>query len=121
MTDEFNILAADDDAGILELLKDSLSRDYTMHLAPDGAIALNIFREKKIDMIILDISMPKMNGIDVIRNIRENDDVAIVVISGADDNSVQDSLLAGANFVLRKPFNLSHLHSLTKVVADSRR
>ena len=72
------ILIAEDDANIrLGLLATLESEGYAVTAASDGAQALKLFPQDKFDCVILDVMMPKMNGFDVCRELRERETIAV--------------------------------------------
>ena len=102
-----NILIAEDDADIVELLSLYLSSEgYTIFSAENGLRVLDIIGSTKIDLAILDIMMPEMNGYDVLRRIRENYNFPVIILSARELDS--DRILGlnlGADAYLTKPFN----------------
>lgn len=102
-----NILIAEDDADIVELLSLYLTGEgYTVFPAENGLLALEIVESTKIDLAILDIMMPEMNGYDVLRRIRENDNFPVIILSAKDlDTDRILGLNLGADAYLTKPFN----------------
>ncbi len=99
------LLVIDDDAAVTELLALLLkSHGYdvsTVNSGPDGII---ILREKKIDLVVLDLMMPDMDGWDVCRKVRSFSNVPIIVLSALNDPSMIASILdTGADDYLVKP------------------
>lgn len=102
-----NILIAEDDADIVELLSLYLTGEgYTVFSAENGLQALEITESAKIDLAILDIMMPEMNGYDVLRRIRENYNFPVIILSAKElDTDRILGLNLGADAYLTKPFN----------------
>jgi len=103
------ILVADDDEGLRGLLSKSLARaGYTIITAPDGAAAEVLAREKRPDIVLLDILMPRKNGVEVLKELAaEMPEMGIIMISGGDDEeTARDCLNLGAVDYISKPFNL---------------
>jgi class 3 adenylate cyclase len=103
------ILAVDDVAENLEILQMRLeSRGYEVVLAADGEAALAAVREQLPDLILLDIMMPKMDGIEVTRRLKADKSLPfipiILVTAKADDKDVVAGLDAGGDDYLTKPF-----------------
>jgi adenylate cyclase len=103
------ILAVDDVAENLEILQMRLeSRGYEVVLAADGEAALAAVREQLPDLILLDIMMPKMDGIEVARRLKADASLPfipiILVTAKADDRDVVAGLEAGGDDYLTKPF-----------------
>ena len=87
--DKLKILVVDDESRMRKLVRDFLVRqDYEVLEAGDGEEALDIFyREKDIALLILDVMMPKMNGWEVCREVRENSKVPIIMLTAKSDES----------------------------------
>ncbi len=117
-----NILIVEDDLDISNLLKIYLeSRDFAVQSALDGVLGLDAFKSSKFDLVILDIMMPRLDGYEVIRQIRETDvSTPILVISAKSE--VNDKILGlnfGADDYIVKPFD--PLEVLARVSALLRR
>ena len=106
------ILVVDDELSICELLYEFLSQQgYQVITATNGEEAISKFEENRPNMIILDIKMPGMSGIDVLRKIKEMDrDTGVIMLSAFGDfNSIQEALQMGANYYMQKPMELERL------------
>lgn len=106
--DKLKILVVDDESRMRKLVRDFLvKQDFEVLEAGDGEEALDIFYEKKdIALIILDVMMPKMNGWDVCREIRETSKVPIIMLTAKGDES--DELMGfnlGVDEYIAKPFS----------------
>ena len=102
-----NILICDDERDIVSALKIYLSNpDYNLYEAYNGAEALEIIGKERIDLILLDIMMPKMDGLDAMARIRANSDIPIILLTakGEDADKIL-GLTAGADDYITKPFN----------------
>jgi two-component system OmpR family response regulator len=106
---------ADDDADIRGLIRISCVKaglDVVAE-AGDGRAALEAVIRERPDLVILDVSMPEMSGLDVCRRIREQSDLAdvriLVLSASVDDNAVRLGLDAGATDYVAKPFSLREL------------
>jgi len=118
----FNIGLAEDDVKIASLVKTGLEEhNYNVTTIPDGLEALHTFQEGKFDLLILDIMMPGMNGIEVCRQIRQtNKEVPILMLTAL--GSIDDKVLglnSGADDYLVKPFHFKEL--LARIEAMVRR
>ncbi|MGG7464025.1 MULTISPECIES: response regulator [unclassified Plantibacter] len=115
------ILIADDDPQILRALRITLgARGYDVVTAPDGAEALRQATEHRPDLLILDLGMPGIGGIDVIHGVRGWSAVPILVVSGRTDSADKvDALDAGADDYVTKPFAIDEL--LARIRALTRR
>ena len=105
--EKLKILVVDDESRMRKLVRDFLVRqDYEVLEAGDGEEALDIFyREKDIALLILDVMMPKMNGWEVCREVRENSKVPIIMLTAKSDES--DELMGfdlGVDEYISKPF-----------------
>lgn len=106
--DKLKILVVDDESRMRKLVCDFLVRqNYDVLEAGDGEEALDLFyKEKKIALIILDVMMPKMNGWEVCREIRETSKVPIIMLTAKSDES--DELMGfdlGVDEYITKPFS----------------
>ena len=106
--EKLKILVVDDESRMRKLVRDFLVRqDYEVLEAGDGEEALDIFyREKDIALLILDVMMPKMNGWEVCREVRENSKVPIIMLTAKRDES--DELMGfdlGVDEYISKPFS----------------
>ncbi|MEY8421440.1 response regulator transcription factor [Lachnospiraceae bacterium 38-14] len=106
--DKIKILVVDDESRMRKLVKDFLIRNnFDVAEAADGEEALDLFyKDKEIALIILDVMMPKMNGWDVCREIRETSKVPIIMLTAKGDES--DELLGfemGVDEYISKPFS----------------
>jgi two-component system KDP operon response regulator KdpE len=115
------ILIADDDPQILRALRITLSaRGYEVVTAADGREALRAATDKHPDLIVLDLGMPGLTGIEVIEAVRGWSQVPILVVSGRSDSLDKvDALDAGADDYVTKPFAADEL--LARIRALSRR
>lgn len=106
--DKLKILVVDDESRMRKLVRDFLMRQgYEVLEAGDGEAALDIFyADKDIDLLILDVMMPKMNGWEVCREIRETSKVPIIMLTAKSDES--DELMGfelGVDEYISKPFS----------------
>ena len=105
------VLVVDDDPIIRKMLtRFLLARDFEVETAADGQEALDALRRGGIDVVLLDIEMPKLNGLEVLERFQiEGIDVGIIMISGADETAARKSLQMGASDFVVKPFDLDYL------------
>ncbi|MDD6301849.1 MAG: response regulator transcription factor [Bacillales bacterium] len=107
-----NILVVDDEKYIRELFKIRLEAyGYTVTVASDGEEALDIFYSKKFDMIIIDIMMPKLNGIEFINQIRKDGyNTPAIIVSARDQlETKKESFLVGVDDYMVKPIEFDEL------------
>ncbi|HEX4046361.1 MAG TPA: response regulator [Elusimicrobiota bacterium] len=106
------ILVVDDDRGVLDTLRRFLTeKGYEVGVASDGLAALPLLKRLRPHLVLLDIDMPKMNGIETLRRIREIDGrVGVMMITGNDTIEAMERCQEyGAYDYLLKPFNLPYL------------
>lgn len=117
----FNILLAEDDDDIVGLLKLYLENEgFFVHRAKDGVEACEIFDAQKVDIAIVDIMMPRMNGYELTKYIRGKSNIPIIILSAAQLDS--DKILGlnlGADDYMVKPFN--PLELIARINANLRR
>ena len=110
------ILLVDDDLGLVELLKEGLEDlSFEVMTASNGLEALEVMKEGKIDCLVTDITMPGMNGVELVRNIREkNQHLPVFFITGYMDYP-RDVLNAfHPQAVIFKPFDIEEAALLVK-------
>ncbi|WP_077326367.1 response regulator transcription factor [Virgibacillus siamensis] len=105
------ILIVEDDKEISELVTSHLKQEsYTVFTAFDGEGALQLFENAKIDLVLLDLMLPKLNGIEFLKKIRETSFVPVLIIS-AKESDLDKSLGLGfgADDYISKPFSVMEL------------
>jgi two-component system KDP operon response regulator KdpE len=115
------ILVVDDEPQITRVLRTTLSsHGYEIRVANDAEAALDVFSDWPPELIITDLSMPNMSGIDLTRKIRGKSEVPIIVLSvKGEERTKIEALDAGADDYVTKPFNMNEL--LARVRANLRR
>jgi two-component system KDP operon response regulator KdpE len=115
------VLIVDDEPQILRALRINLTaRQYEVVTAADGTAALRASAEDRPDLIVLDLGLPDIDGVQVIRQLRTWTPVPIVVLSGrAESRDKVDALDAGADDYVTKPFSIDEL--LARIRAVTRR
>ena len=112
-----NILVVDDDSGIVEILTGFLQElDYQVECAGDGVEALAWLDVKDFDLILTDINMPVMGGMELIKRVKSRDQVpAIIVITAyASVQSAIEAVKFGVYDYIDKPFNLDNVSNVVK-------
>lgn len=115
------ILVVDDESQITRVLRRSLAAHrYEVRVAADGETALDTFHDFHPDLIITDLSMPEMSGIELCREIRKTSKIPIIVLSVKGEEKTKVAALdAGADDYVTKPFGMDEL--LARVRAAFRR
>ncbi len=114
--DNKNILVVDDDREIVRAIALNLeSEGYTVFKAYDGLEALDLAMTKEIHLVIIDVMMPKLDGLSAIMKIRERKNLPIIVLSAKSENSDKViGLSMGADDYITKPFNPMELTARVK-------
>lgn len=117
----YQILIADDEAEIRELLRLYLEKDgYRVFESGDGLETLEILKTERIDLLLLDIMMPEMDGFAVLKKLRRENNIPVLIVSAKDADS--DKILGldlGADDYLTKPMN--PLEAVARVNSNIRR
>jgi DNA-binding NtrC family response regulator len=111
MAQKRSILVVDDESGVREAIGTILKPKYDVYTAADGNEAIQFIQKDKIDIVTLDLTMPGLSGIEVLKQIkRRNADIEVIVISahGTPQNH-QEAVRHGADDFIMKPFNAPDL------------
>jgi DNA-binding NtrC family response regulator len=105
------ILVIDDEISVRESLKVLLKKDYALLFASDGPEGLQRFQESAPDLVLLDLMLPQMNGINVLKKMREiHPETPVIMLTGTRTiKTAVEAIKAGANDYLTKPFDLDEL------------
>lgn len=119
------VLVADDDRDILQLVSFRLERaDYEVVQANDGEEALRLVKELHPDLAVLDLMMPKLNGYEVIREIRRDEETkaipVILLTARVQEADVARGFEAGADDYLKKPFSPQELRARVHAILGPR-
>jgi DNA-binding response OmpR family regulator len=119
------VLAADDDEDILQLIVFRLERSgYTVLQARDGAEALELARSSNPDLAVLDVMMPKMDGFDLTRQLREEEATSkmpiILLTARTQEADIQRGFDVGADDYIRKPFSPQELRARVQAILGRR-
>ena len=108
MEQKASVLVVDDELGPRESLRMILKPLYDVRTATNGQEALDYIQKEKIDLITLDIKMPGLSGMDVLRELRKlGSDAAVVIVTGYGTlTNVHDAIRYGAVDFVSKPFNV---------------
>ena len=110
--ERLRVLLVDDEEEFVGSLSERLAlRNLKADIAYDGEQALRAVKERKPDVMILDLKMPGIDGLEVLRKVRKaNPDVAVVILSGhGTDKDEKEALRLGASAYLKKPVDVDHL------------
>jgi DNA-binding NtrC family response regulator len=113
-TSKGTILVVDDEVGPRESLRMILKPLYEVHTASDGEEALRFIQNKDIDVVTLDLSMPGLSGIEVLKEIKKlRPETEVIVITGYGTlNNAQEAIRFGAGDLISKPFDVAEIISI---------
>jgi DNA-binding response OmpR family regulator len=118
MADSSTILLVDDEAAVRKVLTFPLERDgYTVVQAADGEEALERFDGQPVDLVVLDIMLPKLDGLEVCKRLRASSSVPIIMLTARDDEL--DKVLGlelGADDYITKPFSIREFRSRVRAL-----
>jgi two-component system KDP operon response regulator KdpE len=121
MSERRRILVVDDEPQITRVLRTTLSaQGYDIRVAHDGESALELMKDWRPDLVLTDLAMPNVDGIELCRRVRSASEVPIIVLSGREqEKSKVEALDAGADDYVTKPFAMQEL--LARIRANLRR
>ncbi|GMB01539.1 response regulator transcription factor [Pelosinus sp. IPA-1] len=115
---QYSVLIVDDDVKLVKLLRTYFEKEGCMtYSANDGLDALQVVREKKPDIMVLDLMLPGLDGLDVCRKIRKDNDIPIIMLTARDEES--DRLIGleiGADDYVTKPFSPKEVVARAKAI-----
>jgi DNA-binding response OmpR family regulator len=118
MPDASTILLVDDEDAVQKLLTYPLERDgFRVLQARDGSEALALFGDEEIDLVVLDLMLPKVDGLEVCKRLRANSDVPIIMLTARGDEL--DKVLGlelGADDYITKPFSIREFRSRVRAL-----
>ena len=123
-TDSFKILIADDERDILEIMAKRIAQaGYTVITAHDGQEALDKVRSENPDIILLDLTMPKLDGFMVLKSLRENPPTSkwqpvIIVSARTELNDMKQGFSLEADHYLTKPCNIGDILKAIKLMIN---
>ena len=109
------LLTVDDELDVCEFMRDFFSsRGYNISIALNGKDAIQIVKKERPKIVFLDIIMPDINGLEILRQIKEFDpSIKVIMVSVADDKENREKALAlGADEFIRKPFSKRYLEEV---------
>ena len=124
MSEQTNILVVDDEETMRDSCQQALSReDNIVKVAEDGSTALAMLEKESFDLVILDLKMPGLSGMEVLNRIKQDDpEVVVVVITGyATVESAVEAMKSGAYDFIPKPFTPESLRAIVSRALEKRR
>src|SRR5687768_2778782 len=117
------LLLVDDEEGLVDLLKEHFQKEYEIVTAVSGAAAVERFATQRPDAVFLDINMPGVTGIDVLKLFRQTDDgVPVIMMTANRDNKMAEECLKNGAFAyVPKPFNLQYMDHMAALAVAQRR
>jgi DNA-binding response OmpR family regulator len=117
------VLICDDEPSLRELIRISLDGPYSFAEADDGEKSLEIARRLRPDVIILDMMMPRLSGLEVLSEIRRDGELAEtpVIVLTAQPSTKDEALRSGADIVMVKPFEPEEITAAVEEVLAGRR
>jgi DNA-binding NtrC family response regulator len=114
------ILIVDDEPLITEVLGEHFKSDFEVERALNGTDALTAVVRQRPDLVLLDINMPRMNGVEVLRDIKQIDETIIVIMVTANEQVAMaaESLKSGAFGYVPKPFDFRYLDHMVATLFD---
>ncbi len=110
--DKISVLLAEDESSLATIVKESMeTRNFEVLVCPTGKRAMECYKEKKFDVLVLDVMMPEKDGFTLTREIRkENKDIPIIMLTSKSQTAdVVHGFKCGANDYLKKPFSVEEL------------
>jgi DNA-binding NtrC family response regulator len=120
---QLSILVVDDDQDVCEYLQDFLtSEGFLVTVVNDPTQAMECMRQSEFHVVVLDIMMPKLNGIDLLEQIRHNDDdIAVIILTGYPSlETATSSIEHDVSAYIRKPFTISEFRDAIQRIAKKK-
>jgi DNA-binding NtrC family response regulator len=120
---QLNILVVDDDKDVCEYLDDFLtSEGYAVRCVNDPTVALDALRDEDYHLCVLDLMMPKLNGIDLLERIRQaDDDLAVIILTGYPSlESAASSIQHDVSAYIQKPFSITDFRDAIQRIAKKK-
>jgi DNA-binding NtrC family response regulator len=120
-TESKRILIVDDEPLITEVLSEHFKGDYDVETALNGTDALTAILRQRPDIVLLDINMPRMNGVEVLRDIKQIDQTIAVIMVTANEQIAlaAEALKSGAFGYVPKPFDFRYLDHMVAAIFDT--
>jgi DNA-binding NtrC family response regulator len=122
MTSPKRVLIVDDEPQIADVLAEALTGQHTVEIAANGPDALSAVARARPDLVLLDMNMPGMSGLDVLQSLQVIDRTirVIMVTATGDNDAIAASLSAGAFSYIPKPFNVKYIQHLVAAALAER-
>ncbi len=121
----YHVLLVEDNEGIRSMLNDRLSSSFLITLASNGKEALDILALKSVDVVVTDIMMPEMDGLELCKRIKTNPELShipVVFITAKNDlDSKVKGLQLGAEAYIEKPFSIKYLREMIVTLLENRK
>lgn len=117
-----SILLVDDDQAVRDVLRKAFEKHgWTVYSAPNGKEGVHLYRTHRPDVSVLDLGMPGISGLDVLRRIRDTDpNAAVVMLTGSGDvESAVEAVQMGAENYLTKPVEMDHLLAVVERIMET--
>ena len=123
MAGKGSVLVVDDEFGPRESLRMILAPLYDVHTVENGQEALNFICREKVDLVTLDLKMPGLTGIEVLREIKNvQPDIDVIIVTGYGSlTNAQDAIRFGAGDFISKPFNVADIIAIVSKSFERRR
>lgn len=123
--DSYKLLIVEDNLELLMLMRQLLKQYYHVYIARNGVEALDIIHQKDLDLIISDVMMPEMDGLELTRQVKEDANYnhlpVILLTAKTQEEDEQEALLVGADEFLTKPFRLKDLKLRIDNIIENRK
>lgn len=118
-----SILVVDDDESVRDTLEAILSEDYTVLKSPDGQAALRLVAEQEISVVLLDVLLPDISGLEVLRQMKDRfPDIEVIMITAVKEiETAVQAMKLGADHYINKTFNYDEVLALVEKVMAQRR
>jgi DNA-binding NtrC family response regulator len=110
------VLIVDDERSVAEVLKECIGDDYAAEIALNGDAALAAARRARPDVVLLDVNMPGLSGVEVLRQLKAMDEsIAVIMVTATPDHAaVAEALRLGAFSYIPKPFSVKYIQNLVE-------
>jgi DNA-binding NtrC family response regulator len=117
------VLIVDDEPLILEVLSEHFRTEFDVETALNGADALGAILRERPDVVLLDINMPRMNGVEVLKDIKQIDEsIAVIMVTANEQVALAaEALKSGAFGYVPKPFDFRYLDHMLATIFDKPR